>query len=68
MTGAAGPANGLVEEGKPAPDFTLTSDSGEEVTLSSLRGAPVVLYFYPKDDSCGSIRSSRPRRAGRDDS
>ncbi len=55
MTGAAGPANGLVEEGKPAPDFTLTSDSGEEVTLSSLRGAPVVLYFYPKDDSCGSI-------------
>ena len=53
MTGPAGPANGLVEEGKPAPDFTLTSDSGEEVTLSSLRGAPVVLYFYPKDDTPG---------------
>ena len=53
MTGAAGPANGLVEEGKPAPDFTLPSDSGEEVTLSSLRGAPVVLYFYPKDDTPG---------------
>ena len=40
-------------EGSPAPDFTLTSDSGEPVTLSSLRGAPVVLYFYPKDDTPG---------------
>jgi thioredoxin-dependent peroxiredoxin len=43
----------MVEEGSPAPDFTLTSDSGEPVTLSSLRGAPVVLYFYPKDDTPG---------------
>ncbi len=42
---------GVVEEGRPAPDFTLTSDSGEEVTLSSFRGRPVVLYFYPADDS-----------------
>ena len=42
-----------VEEGKPAPDFTLTSDSGESVTLSSLRGSPVILYFYPKDDTPG---------------
>ena len=54
MTGPATPADdGLVEEGKPAPDFTLVSDSGEAVTLSSLRGAPVVLYFYPKDDTPG---------------
>ena len=44
---------GMVEEGKPAPDFTLTSDSGTEVRLSSLRGQPVVLYFYPKDDTPG---------------
>jgi thioredoxin-dependent peroxiredoxin len=43
----------LVEEGKPAPDFELTSDSGEPVTLSSLRGSPVVLFFYPKDDTPG---------------
>ena len=43
----------MVEEGSPAPDFTLTSDSGEAVTLSSFRGAPVVLYFYPKDDTPG---------------
>jgi peroxiredoxin Q/BCP len=43
----------MAEEGRPAPDFTLRSDSGEAVTLSSLRGAPVVLYFYPKDDTPG---------------
>ena len=43
----------MVEEGKPAPDFELTSDSGEKVKLSSLRGKPVVLYFYPKDDTSG---------------
>ncbi len=43
----------MVEEGKPAPDFALTSDSGETVKLSDLRGKPVVLYFYPKDDTPG---------------
>ena len=42
-----------VIEGRPAPDFTLTSDSGESVSLSSLKGSPVVLYFYPKDDTPG---------------
>jgi peroxiredoxin Q/BCP len=43
----------VVEEGAPAPDFELTSDEGETVTLSALRGKPVVLYFYPKDDTPG---------------
>ena len=43
----------MLREGEPAPDFTLTSDRGEAVTLSSLRGKPVVLYFYPKDDTPG---------------
>ena len=43
----------MVEEGKPAPDFELTSDSGEQVKLSDFRGKPVVLYFYPKDDTRG---------------
>jgi thioredoxin-dependent peroxiredoxin len=43
----------VIEEGKPAPDFELASDSGENVTLSELRGKPVVLYFYPKDDTPG---------------
>jgi peroxiredoxin Q/BCP len=45
----------MVREGDPAPDFTLTSDAGDDVTLSSLRGRPVVLYFYPKDDTRATI-------------
>jgi peroxiredoxin Q/BCP len=43
----------MVEEGKPAPDFELTTDAGESVKLSDFRGKPVVLYFYPKDDTPG---------------
>jgi peroxiredoxin Q/BCP len=43
----------MVEEGRPAPDFELAGDSGETVKLSDLRGTPVVLYFYPKDDTPG---------------
>jgi thioredoxin-dependent peroxiredoxin len=43
----------VVEEGAPAPDFELQSDEGETVTLAALRGKPVVLYFYPKDDTPG---------------
>ena len=48
----------MVEEGKAAPDFTLTSDTGEAVTLSSLRGSPVVLYFYPRDDTPGCTKQA----------
>jgi len=43
----------VIEEGKPAPDFELASDSGDKVRLSELRGKQVVLYFYPKDDTPG---------------
>jgi thioredoxin-dependent peroxiredoxin len=43
----------VIQEGKPAPDFELESDTGETVRLSKLRGRPVVLYFYPKDDTPG---------------
>jgi len=43
----------MIEEGEPAPDFTLPSDTGEQVTLSGFRGKPVVLYFYPKDNTSG---------------
>jgi thioredoxin-dependent peroxiredoxin len=43
----------MVEEGKPAPEFELKSDSGDTVKLSDLRGKQVVLYFYPKDDTPG---------------
>jgi thioredoxin-dependent peroxiredoxin len=48
----------MVEEGKPAPDFELASDSGERVRLSELRGRPVVLYFYPKDDTPGCTKQA----------
>ena len=43
----------MIEAGSPAPDFELESDAGERVRLSSLRGRPVVLYFYPRDDTPG---------------
>jgi peroxiredoxin Q/BCP len=48
----------VVEEGKPAPDFELESDTGATVKLSDLRGQPVVLYFYPKDDTPGCTRQA----------
>ena len=40
-------------EGTLAPDFTLDTDAGTPLTLSALRGRPVVLFFYPKDDTPG---------------
>jgi peroxiredoxin Q/BCP len=43
----------VIEEGTLAPDFELQSDAGETVKLSDFRGRPVVLYFYPKDDTPG---------------
>ena len=43
----------IPREGQPAPDFTATTDAGESLTLSSLRGHSVVLFFYPKDDTPG---------------
>jgi peroxiredoxin Q/BCP len=48
----------MVEKGKPAPDFELTTDSGERVRLSALRGKRVVLYFYPKDDTPGCTKEA----------
>jgi thioredoxin-dependent peroxiredoxin len=48
----------MVEEGKPAPDFELTSDSGQKVKLSDFRGRPIVLYFYPKDDTPGCTKQA----------
>jgi peroxiredoxin len=39
---------GVIEEGTPAPDFDLVTDSGESVRLSGLRGSPVVLYFFQR--------------------
>ncbi len=45
--------NKMLNTGNPAPDFTLMTNGGDEITLSSLRGKKVVLYFYPKDDTSG---------------
>ncbi|MGH9362917.1 MAG: thioredoxin-dependent thiol peroxidase, partial [Thermoanaerobaculia bacterium] len=56
-----------VEEGETAPDFTLKADDGGEVTLSGLRGKPVVLYFYPKDDTPGCTREACAFRDRRDE-
>lgn len=39
--------------GDMAPDFTLPRDGGGTVSLAEMRGSPVVLYFYPKDDTSG---------------
>jgi peroxiredoxin Q/BCP len=47
-----------VEEGEVSPDFTLPSDDGGKVKLSDLRGKPVVLYFYPKDDTPGCTKEA----------
>ena len=47
-----------IEEGKKAPAFTLTSDAGEKVKLADLQGSPVVLYFYPKDDTPGCTKEA----------
>ena len=44
------PESHMPEEGTDAPDFTLPDQDGDEVTLSGLRGQPVVLCFYPKAD------------------
>lgn len=46
------------EPGTPAPAFTLPSDSGQSVKLSDFKGQPVVLYFYPKDDTPGCTREA----------
>jgi thioredoxin-dependent peroxiredoxin len=43
----------VIAEGERAPDFTLPDQDGEPVTLSSLAGRPVVLYFYPRADTLG---------------
>jgi peroxiredoxin Q/BCP len=43
----------MLADGDKAPDFELPGDDGEKVRLSKLNGAPVVLYFYPKDDTSG---------------
>jgi len=57
----------VLDAGAPAPDFTLPDQGGNDVTLSSLRGRTVVLYFYPRADTPGCATQAcgvRDHRAG----
>ena len=49
----------MVDEGDKAPDFQLETDGGGSVMLSALSGQPVVLYFYPKDDTSGCTAEAK---------
>ena len=49
----------MVDDGKKAPDFTLPDDAGGEIRLSKLKGHPVVVYFYPKDDTSGCTQEAK---------
>lgn len=53
----------MIEAGTKAPDFTLPSTEGTQVQLSSLQGTPVVLFFYPKDNTPGCTLEARGFRA-----
>ncbi|MFO7698003.1 MAG: thioredoxin-dependent thiol peroxidase [Anaerolineae bacterium] len=48
----------MLEANTKAPDFTLESDQGGEVSLSDFRGKKVVLYFYPKDNTSGCTKEA----------
>ena len=47
-----------IEEGKAAPDFTLTNEKGEKVALKDYRGKDVIVYFYPRDDTPGCTKEA----------
>lgn len=48
----------MLKQGDKAPDFTLPRDGGGAVKLSAMKGKPVVLYFYPKDDTSGCTKQA----------
>ena len=48
----------MIAPGQPAPDFALESDTGETIRLSDLLGGPVVVYFYPKDETSGCTKQA----------
>lgn len=49
----------MVGEGEAAPDIKLVTDDGKRVSLKSFKGHPVVLYFYPKDDTPGCTTEAK---------
>lgn len=56
-----------LKAGDTAPDFTMPTDGGGSVSLSALKGKPVVLYFYPKDDTSGCTAEACQFRDGMPD-
>jgi peroxiredoxin Q/BCP len=55
---SAAPARADELAGKPAPDFTAATQTGTTLHLAALRGHPVVLYFYPKDETPGCTKEA----------
>lgn len=60
-------SSAMPEAGKKAPTFTLPNGAGRQVKLSNLKGKPVVLYFYPKDDTPGCTIEAKGFEAALDD-
>ncbi len=56
-----------IQEGQAAPEFKLSDQEGKEVSLSGLKGTPVVLYFYPKDDTPGCTKEACAFRDAREE-
>ncbi len=54
----------MIEAGAPAPDFTLMDQNEKPIALAELKGKPVVLYFYPKDDTPGCTKEACNFRDG----
>ncbi len=48
----------MLAEGDKAPDFELATDGNEHIKLSKLKGGPVVIFFYPKDDTSGCTKEA----------
>lgn len=59
---AAPAAPGEVTVGKPPPDFTAKDHNGADLKLSALKGKPVVVYFYPKDETTGCTKEAKDFR------
>jgi peroxiredoxin Q/BCP len=55
-------ASGEVAVGKPPPDFSTKDQDGADLKLSALKGKPVVLYFYPKDETPGCTTEAKDFR------
>jgi thioredoxin-dependent peroxiredoxin len=49
----------MVQDGDPAPDFELPTENDEKLKLARLKGKPVVVYFYPKDDTSGCTSEAK---------